>query len=311
MCPKLQQNYNFYTVQVSHPVNIIINHLTYFRWLSSSDNGVILSCCNPHIWKKVEDLFWADIQRPNTHQSVVKCKDKQQLVSIHSNIKNPNQVCELSTTVLITMLISTSLRCLSLPTNASSAAKCVKEQSVWGTNTPFTSKAYVSWGYVWECVLNVNGKMRIILYSPGLGVFPHCVFFNAIVSRLLLFVTAARGASLPDSDADQGAMGRPGAGGEIRACKIPHTHCLEVRLYTFIHIHTRLLHTNGCTYIDSSWPFFFPLSPFYFVSPANRFWVGKQEQHQYIKSPSRLMSQMDLSHCKYLMNLHSLPVTPN
>ncbi len=26
-------------------------------------------------------------------------------------------------------------------------------------------------------------------------------------------------------------MGRPGAGGEICACKIPHAHCLEVRLY--------------------------------------------------------------------------------
>lgn len=100
-----------------------------------------------------------------------------------------------------------------------------------GTNTPFTNKVYVSRGYVCECVLNVNGKMCIILYlySPGLFAFQDCVSFNHIVSRLLLSVTAARGASLSDSDADQRAMGRPGAGGEIYACKIPHTHCLEVR----------------------------------------------------------------------------------
>lgn len=73
--------------------------------------------------------------------------------------------------------------------------------------------------------------IALYLYSPGLGIFPHCVFFNRIVPRLLLSVTAARGAPLSDSDADKRAMGRPGAGGEIRACEIPHTHCLEVRLY--------------------------------------------------------------------------------
>lgn len=75
---------------------------------------------------------------------LVKCSHqaqgkKQQLVSIHANIKDPNQACELSMTVLITMLISTSLLCLS-PTITSSAAYHVKEQSVLGTNAPFTNK---------------------------------------------------------------------------------------------------------------------------------------------------------------------------
>lgn len=54
--------------------------------------------------------------------------------------------------------------------------------------------------------MNVNGKMCMVLflylYSPGIDIFPHCVFFNRIVSRLLLSVAAARGASLSDSDAD-------------------------------------------------------------------------------------------------------------
>lgn len=60
--------------------------------------------------------------------------------------------------------------------------------------------------------------------------FPTLFFFNCTVSRLLLSVTAAGGAPLSDSDADQRAMGRPGAGGEICACKIPHAQCVEVRL---------------------------------------------------------------------------------
>lgn len=88
------------------------------------------------------------------------------------------------------------------------------------------------------CVLNVNAKMRalvglnfclllllIFFFFP-----PHCVFFNRIVSRLLLSVTAAGSAALSDADADSGAMGRLGAGREIHPCKIPYALCVEVRM---------------------------------------------------------------------------------
>lgn len=128
---------------------------------------------------------------------------KQALINIQANIKDPNQACESSAILLITMLISTSLLCLSRAT-ASSAAYCVKEGSVLGTNSPFINKVYVSWGCVRMCVLNVNEKMLLLLYlsSPGPGIFPHCIFFNCIVCRLLLSVTAARGPPLSDPDAD-------------------------------------------------------------------------------------------------------------
>ena len=119
------------------------------------------------------------------------------------------------------------------PTDASRAAHRVKEQSVSGTNAPF----FVSWVYVCECVLNFNRRMCVVVFlfiSIHLDLtFPHTVSFNCIVSRLLLSVTAARGAPLSDYDADQRAMGWPGAGGTICACKIPHAHCLEVRPSTF------------------------------------------------------------------------------
>lgn len=86
-----------------------------------------------------------------------RAKEKQQVVGLHTNIKDPNQACELSVTVLITMLISTSLRCLS-PTITSSAAYHVKEQSVLGTNAPFTNKVLedmcvsVFWMLMERCV---------------------------------------------------------------------------------------------------------------------------------------------------------------
>lgn len=94
-----------------------------------------------------------------------------------------------------------------------------------------------------ECVLNVNGKMFIILYlsSTWTGIIPHCVFFNRIVSRLLLSVTATRGAPLSDTDADQRALGRPGARREICARKIPHAHCLEVSVFTYVDKNTGFL----------------------------------------------------------------------
>lgn len=97
------------------------------------------------------------------------------------------------------------------------------------------------------CVLNVNAKMQglvglnlsLLLLLILLILFPptphkhtntHCVFFNRIVSRLLLSVTAAGSAALSDADADSGAMGRLGAGREIHSCKIPYALCVEVRM---------------------------------------------------------------------------------
>lgn len=68
---------------------------------------------------------------------------KQVFISIQADTEDRNQACELSTIVLITMLISTSLLCLSRA-SASSAAYCVKERSVLGTNSPFTNKVHVS-----------------------------------------------------------------------------------------------------------------------------------------------------------------------
>lgn len=119
------------------------------------------------------------------------------------------------------------------------AAHRVKEQSVSGTNTPFffsLTECMCLRACVCERVSNVNGKdVRSTLISTHLdSVFSHTVFFNHVVSRLLLSVAAARGAPLSDSDADQRAMGRPGAGGEIRAREIPHTHRLEVRLHVYV-----------------------------------------------------------------------------
>lgn len=68
-------------------------------------------------------------------------------------------------------------------------------------------------------------SLHLYFLSP-----PHCVFFNHDASRLLLSVPAAGGAPLSDTDADQRAMGGLGAGRAIRACKIPYTHRLEVRI---------------------------------------------------------------------------------
>lgn len=117
--------------KVYHHVNIKTN-LTFVS--SGSDNCAIHHAGVTYTYRKIIVVI--------SHQSVVKCREKHQLISIHANIKDPNQACEMSTTVLITMLISTSLLCLS-PTNASSAAYRVKEQSVLGTNTPFINKVYV------------------------------------------------------------------------------------------------------------------------------------------------------------------------
>lgn len=199
---RLLKNYSniTFSIKLSFP---LCPHQSQSAVSPDSDNLAIHHAFVTHTYWKERICCDQTFSDPVTHQSVVKCIEKDKLVSIDVNIRDPNQACELSTTVLITMLISTSLLCLS-PTSASSAAYCVKEQSVLGTNTPFTNKVYVSWGYVCECVLNVNGKMCMVLYlcSPGLGIFPHCVFFNCTVSRFLLSVTAARGAPLSDSDAD-------------------------------------------------------------------------------------------------------------
>lgn len=53
-----------------------------------------------------------------------------QFVSIHAKTEDFNQACKLSLTVLITMLISTSLLCLS-STNANSAATVSKSRLCW------------------------------------------------------------------------------------------------------------------------------------------------------------------------------------
>lgn len=55
-----------------------------------------------------------------------------------------------------------------------------------------------------EYVLNVNGKMCISVVCSVYPyvLFSHVFFFNHIVSRLLLSVTAARGAPLSDTDAN-------------------------------------------------------------------------------------------------------------
>lgn len=136
---------------------------------------------------------------------MVKHRENQQLVSIHANIKDPNQACEMSSNELITMLISTSL--LSLPPPTPAVQLTVSKSSLCRAQMPlFSCLEDMS-----ECVLNFNRKMCVVVFlfiSIHLDLtFPHTVSFNCIVSRLLLSVTAARGAPLSDYDADQRAMG--------------------------------------------------------------------------------------------------------
>lgn len=135
-------------------------------------------------------------------------------------------------TVLITMLISTSLLCLS-PTNASSATTVSMSSLCWAQIPLLPTKRMcfedmsVFWMLMGRCVdrWHFLSAHLYFLFSP------RRVFFNHTVSRLLLSVAAAGGAPLSDTDADQRAMGGLGAGRAIRACKIPYTHRLEVRTW--------------------------------------------------------------------------------
>lgn len=128
-----------------------------------------------------------------------------------------------------------------------------------------------------DCVFRIL-MGRWVFYSTSTHLaryFPTvCVFFNLIVARLLLPVTAARSAPLSDSDADQRALGRPGAGGEIRASKIPHALCLEVRadklslhVWTITQREAELWHDAKSGRVHQV---LFHL-PFCIVSPASRF----------------------------------------
>lgn len=117
-------------------------------------------------------------------------------------------------------------------TDGSSATAASKGRLSPVINAPFHRRsARVSKVFARRCALNADGKMR----TPGrrlcrlLSLSPHRVFLNRGVPRLLLPVAAAGGAALPDADADPGAMGRPGSGGTIRSCKVPHALRLEVR----------------------------------------------------------------------------------
>lgn len=101
-------------------------------------------------------------------QPVVKRRKKQRLVSIHANIKDPNQACELST---ITMLISTSLLC-SVQLTVSKSSLCRAQIPLF-----FTNKVHVSEGMCVSVLWMLMGKMCVVLnlYSPGLCIFPHCL----------------------------------------------------------------------------------------------------------------------------------------
>lgn len=106
----------------------------------------------------------------------LKQGEKQQFVSIHAKTDDPNQACKLSSTVLITMLISTSLLCLS-PTNASSAATVSKSSLCWA-QIPLLPTKRMCFEDMCECVVNVNVKMCLpvvlCLCSPVL-LFSHTV----------------------------------------------------------------------------------------------------------------------------------------
>lgn len=61
------------------------------------------------------------------------------------------------------------------------------------------------------------------------AVFLDQPFLNPVLSRLILPVSSAGGAPLPDPHAGPRALGRPGASGALHACQVPHTGRLEVR----------------------------------------------------------------------------------
>ena len=169
-------------------------------------------------------------EAPVSHQSVIKLRNKV-FFCIHAETEDLIQACKLSMTAYHSA--NQSVSALPFLHPCSQCSSCFKEQSVLDTNTLFVKKVYM----LQECVLNINEKMHILVLFfvvvfflslfTFLG-FSHFVFFNYIVSRLFLFVTAARGAPFSDTHADQRKMGRLGAGGEICDCKIPHPHSLEV-----------------------------------------------------------------------------------